>query len=180
MRPEPVGDRILVDYEIAEIIKENEIVRYGDLRNVESASYDCALGYQYKKGSARFCNWAEIDLREIEPGQNGPGGITLKPNETALIFSHEEFNIPKDMVLHASPISSWLRKGIRFDISFFVDPGFSGRFAIPVTNESEKEVTIDAQKPIISLEFVKLANPCEKGWREKHTDLADSRSKLTE
>lgn len=180
VRPEPVGDRILVDYEIAEIIKENKIVKHGDLRNVESASYDCALGYQYKKGSTRFCDWTEIDLQKIEPGQNGPGGVTLKPNETALIFSHEEFDIPKDMVLHASPISSWLRKGIRFDISFFVDPGFSGPFAIPVTNESEKEVTIDAQKPIVSLEFVKLANPCEKGWREKHTDLADSRSKLTE
>ena len=178
--PNVKGDRILVDYEIAEIIKENKIVKHGDLRNVEAASYDCSLGYEYKKGNAKFCDWRSIELQSIVPGQNGPGGIVLEPNETALIFSYEEFNIPKDMILHASPISSWLRKGVRFDISFFVDPGFVGRFAIPVTNESEKRIIIDAQKPIVSLEFIKLACPCGKGWMEKHEDIARVRSKLTE
>lgn len=174
------GDRILVDHELAEIIKENKIVRNGDLRNVEAASYDCALGYEYKKGSSKFCDWSAIAPQTITSGQNGPGGIVLEPQETALIFSYEEFHIPKDMVLHASPISSWLRKGIRFDISFFVDPGFVGKFAIPVTNESGSRVVIDAQKPIISLEFIKLATSCEKGWNEKHADLVKLRSKMVE
>ncbi len=174
------GDRILVDYEIAEIIRDNKIVKYGDLRNVEAASYDCALGYAYKKGSSRFCDWSKIELQTVLPEDNGPGGIILEPNETALIFSYEEFNIPKDMVLHASPISSWLRKGIRFDISFFVDPGFVGKFSIPVTNESTNKVIIDAQKPIISLEFIKLSRCCEKGWKESHKDLASSRSQMVE
>ena len=174
------GDRILVDSEIAEIIKENRIVKNGDLRNVEAASYDCALGYEYKKGNSRFCDWSTIDLQTIAPAQNGPGGIELEPNETALIFSYEEFDVPKDMVLHASPISSWLRKGIRFDISFFVDPGFVGKFAIPVTNESDRKIVIDAQKPIVSLEFIKLASSCEAGWNERHADLAKNRSKKIE
>ena len=174
------GDRVLVDHEIAEIIRENKIVKHGDLRNVEAASYDCALGYEYKKGYSRFCDWSTVELQTIVSEQNGPGGILLEPNETALIFSYEEFDVPKDMVLHASPISSWLRKGIRFDISFFVDPGFVGKFAIPVTNESENSVIIDAQKPIISLEFVKLAHCCEKGWKETHIELVRSRSQLVE
>lgn len=174
------GDRILVDYEIAKIIQENKIVKNGDLRNVEAASYDCALGYEYKKGVSRFCDWSTIEPRTIASEESGPAGIVLEPNETALIFSYEEFDIPKDMVLHASPISSWLRKGIRFDISFFVDPGFVGKFAIPVTNESENSITIDAQKPIVSLEFVKLASCCEKGWSERHLDLASSRSQMVE
>lgn len=173
-------DHILVDYEISEIIKDNIIVKNGDLSNVESASYDCSLGNNYKKGQSRFCNWEEVELSTIKPESNGPGTIILEPNETVLIFSHEEFNIPNDMVLHASPISSWLRKGIRFDISFFVDPGFSGKFSIPVTNESDKTIAIEAQSPIISLEFIKLSRSCESGWRERHQSFANSRANMEE
>ena len=43
------GNKILVDFEIAEIIKSNVIVKNGDLNNVEAASYDCALGYEFKR-----------------------------------------------------------------------------------------------------------------------------------
>lgn len=172
------SDHILVDYEISEIIKENIIVKNGDLHNVESASYDCALGYEYKKGEQKYCNWSNIELQKVTSNENGPGGIWLNPGETALIFSYEEFNIPNNMVLHASPISSWLRQGIRFDISYFVDPGFVGKFCIPVTNESKNKVFIDAQKPIVSLEFIKLSHCCEKGWSEKHPDFLERRKKF--
>lgn len=175
---ESYSDHILVDYEISEIIKENNIVKNGDLHNIEAASYDCALGYEYKRGEQKYCDWSSIELQKITSDENGPGGIWLKPGETALIFSYEEFNIPKNMVLHASPISSWLRQGIRFDISYFVDPGFVGKFCIPVTNESEEKVFIDAQKPIISLEFIRLSHCCEKGWREKHPDFLKIRTEL--
>lgn len=175
-----INEHILVDYEISEIIKENVIVKNGDLNNVEAASYDCSLGNEYKKGKSRFCNWEDVEVSTIKPENNGSGKIILEPNETVLIFSHEEFNIPKDMVLHASPISSWLRKGIRFDISFFVDPGFYGKFSIPVTNESNKTITINAQSPIISLEFIQLSKECEIGWRERHQNLAELRAKMGE
>lgn len=163
------GDKILVDSEIAEIIKDNIIVKNGDLNNIEAASYDCSLGYEYKKAKGKFCNWNDEQLQMITVN-DGPGGIWLAPGETALIFTYEEFNIPKDMVVHASPISSWLRRGIRFDISYFVDPGFKGKFSIPVTNESSKSVCINAQNPIISLEFVRLANSSEHGWSERHLE----------
>lgn len=174
------NDHILVDYEISKLIGEDTIVKHGDLNNVEAASYDCSLGNEYKKGSSRFCNWEEVEISTIKSGSDGPGKIYLKPNETVLIFSHEEFNIPDDMVLHASPISSWLRKGIKFDISFFVDPGFVGKFSIPVTNESDKTITIDAQKPIISLEFIKLSRSCRDGWGKRHKDFADLRADMRE
>ena len=59
---------------------------------------------------------------------------------------------------------------VQFDISYFVDPGFKGKFSIPVTNESSKSVCINAQNPIISLEFVRLANSSEHGWSERHLE----------
>lgn len=173
------GYRILVDYEITEIIKNNVIIKNGDDNNVEAASYDCALGYEYKRRDNNE-DWENVPLKRIEPKNDGPSGITLKPHETILIFSYEEFDVPNDMLMHASPISSWLRKGVKFDISYFVDPGFKGKFCIPVTNESEKEVYLDAQKPFISLELIRLSTPCKKGWKEKHADLCASRDRLIE
>ncbi len=173
------GNKILVDFEIAEIIKSNVIVKNGDLNNVEAASYDCALGYEFKRKNENE-EWKNTPLQKIVPQENGPSGILLKPRETILIFSYEEFDIPNDMLMHASPISSWLRLGVKFDISYFVDPGFKGKFCIPVTNENETDVILDARKPFISLEFIKLSTPCRKGWKEKHKELYKARELLNE
>lgn len=174
------GDKILLDKEISRIIKDNTIIKNGDLGNVEAASYDCALGYEFKRGETKYCNWAEVDVEYLKICPDTPGTIELKPNETILIFTYEEFNIPNDMVLHASPISSWLRKGIRVDLSYLVDPGFKGKFSFPVTNESNNTVYINSREPIVSVEFIKLAGTCEKNWVDRHSNRAKARLELEE
>ena len=84
------------------------------------------------------------------------------------------------MVLHASPISSWLRNGIRVDLSYLVDPGFKGKFSFPVTNESNNTVYINSREPIVSVEFIKLAGTCEKNWVDRHSNRAKARLELEE
>lgn len=174
------GDKILIDKEIIQIIKDNTIVKNGDLGNVEAASYDCALGYEFKRGETKYCNWGEVDVEYLKACPDAPGFIELKPNETILIFTYEEFNIPNDMVLHASPISSWLRKGIRVDLSYLVDPGFKGKFSFPITNESNETIHINSREPIVSVEFIKLSSSCEKNWMERHDTRAKARIELKE
>ncbi len=174
------GNKILVDSEIKQIIKENIIVKGGDIANVEAASYDCALGYEFKRGTTKYCNWNEIETLSLSPRADKPSYIKLEPKETILIFTYEEFNVPNDMVLHASPISSWLRKGIRVDLSHLVDPGFKGKFCFPITNESDKTITINSREPIVSVEFVKLPNSCEQNWTDRHNDKAKLRLELKE
>lgn len=174
------GDKILVDKEISQIIKDNTIVKNGDLRNVEAASYDCALGYEFKRGETKYCNWSEVNVEHLKACSDTPSSIELKPNETILIFTYEEFDIPNDMVLHASPISSWLRKGIRVDLSCLVDPGFKGKFSFPVTNESNETIYINSREPIVSVEFIKLSDVCEKNWMERHSNRVKARLELKE
>lgn len=174
------GDKILIDKEISQIIKDNTIIKNGDLRNVEAASYNCALGYEFKRGESNYCNWSEVDLENLKFCSKTPGFIELKPKETILIFTYEEFNIPNDMVLHASPISSWLRKGIRVDLSYLVDPGFKGKFSFPITNQSNVTIYINSRDPIVSVEFIKLSNACEKNWGDRHNDYAEARLELKE
>lgn len=174
------GDKILIDKEISQIIKDNTIVKNGDLGNVEAASYDCALGYEFKRGEKKYCNWAEVDVEYLRICPDTPSSIELKPNETILLFTYEEFNLPNDMVLHASPISSWLRKGIRVDLSYLVDPGFKGKFSFPVTNESKDTIYINSREPIVSVEFIKLSGACEKNWMDRHNNCAKARLELKE
>lgn len=80
--------------------------------------------------------------------------------------------------MHASPISSWLRRGISLKMSHFVDPGFKGKFCFPITNESEETIKISSRDPIMSVEIVRLGSNCLKNWTERHPDKEKRRSKL--
>lgn len=159
---------ILVDSEIVKLVQEQKVIKNGDINHVEAASYDCSLGYHYK----RFPICGEDKLLNLVPENGKPAEIKIPPNETVLIYTYEKFEIPDDMVLHASPIASWMRRGLRTQISHFVDPGFVGEFCFPVTNESKDEVVISSREPIISIEFFKLQSKAEKNWKTRHPDKA--------
>lgn len=166
-----LGSKILVDYEIRKILEEGKIVKGGDFCNIQAASYDCTLGYKYKRSTCNSkYNWDDIQLDTLLPTGNEPSMIEIKSEETVLIFTYEEFNIPNNMVLHASPISSWARKGLRVDLSYFVDPGFEGNFCFPVKNESKETLKINSQEPIMSIEFVQLSESCQSNWAQRNTD----------
>lgn len=174
------NDILLIDDDIKEIISENKIIKNGDVNNIEAASYDCSLGYEYKKSESKYCNWSEVKNQKIQSDGVNPGCIKLKPNETAFIYTYEEFDLPNDMIMHASPISTWLRRGIRVDISYFIDPGFKGRFGFPVVNESDEDIEINSKDPIMSIELVKLGKKCSKNWSERHPDRSKRRMELKE
>ena len=167
---------ILVDREITELINDGVVIKNGDCDRVEAASYDCALGREYKRSSSKFCDWNNVESSHLEVSSK-PSEIVLKPQEAVLIYTDEEFDVPINMVMHASPISSWLRRGLHVEISYFVDPGFKGRFCFPVINESTETISISSREPIMSIEIIRLSNPCEKGWSERHQDIAEKRNK---
>lgn len=166
------SDRILVDFEIEEIVNKAVIVKNADSSRIEAASYDCALGKKYKRGDSAY-QWKPETL---EPSSDGPAVIEIKSRETILIYTEEIFDIPDDMLLHASPISSWSRKGLRVDLSYFVDPGFKGSFCFPVTNLSDVPIKITSREPIMSIEFVKLGKRPNNTWNMKHPQKVKERN----
>lgn len=171
------GDMTLVDREIQQLITENIIIKNGNIRNIEAASYNCALDFYYKVGTGKYCKWNDIKESKIQC-DNGPAFIELKPNATILIYTYEDFDLPNNMIMHASPISSWLRKGISVEMSYFVDPGFKGKFCFPITNKSDHIIKISSREPIMSVEIVKLGKYCSENWSERHPDKMKTRSQL--
>lgn len=169
--------RILVDFEIEKIIQDGRIIKNGDSSRIEAASYDCALGYHYKlaKDGSPY-EWEET-LSCLEETATAPAHIELKPNATVLIYTLEEFNVPDNMVFHASPMSSWARKGLRVDISHFVDPGFQGPFCFPVTNVSDKTLSINSREPVMSIELMELDKKAHLNWNTRHPQKAQTRNK---
>lgn len=161
---------ILVDYQIEELINEGNVIKRGNSSHIEAASYDCSLGYSYKRSEIPFPNWEEKELLTIESCNGEPAVIELQPHETVLIYTDEEFDIPANMVLHASPMSSWVRKGLNVGISYFVDPGFQGAFCFPVTNETEKVLKINSREPIMSVEILRQERMPQKLWKDRHED----------
>lgn len=164
---------ILVDFEIEQLIKDGTVIKHADSARVEAASYDCALGTGYKRAPGGGYDWKDDVL---EPAGDAAAEITLTPGETVLIYTEEEFDIPDDMVLHASPISSWARKGLRVELSYFVDPGFKGPFCFPVTNTSKNKLFISSADPIMSVEFVRLSKRVKTPWYVKHPDKLAERA----
>lgn len=171
---------ILVDSDIRELINKNNVIKNGDNKNIEAASYDCSLGYQYKISDSPYCDWTKKKYIQLTSENDKPAVIKLETNQTVLIFTYEEFDLPNNMIMHASPISSWLRKGIQIEISNFIDPGFKGRFCFPVTNKSKGSIEISSREPIISIEIYKLSHPCEKGWSERHPESLKKRADYVE
>lgn len=167
-------DSILVDYQIKDLIEEGVVIRNADSSRIEAASYDCALSPNYKRAPNNSYHWEDARL---EPQGLEAAKIILNPGETVLIYTEEEFNIPDDMLLHASPISSWARKGLRVEISHFVDPGFQGAFCFPVTNISSVELCIHSHDPIMSVEFVQLGEKALSPWHVRHERLAEKRKR---
>lgn len=172
----PEISHILVDREIEKLVQEQKVIKEGDIRHIEAASYDCSLGYFYKKIS----HGKKDELLQLESKDGKPAEIKIAPNETVLIYTYEKFDIPDDMLLHASPIASLIRKGLRTQISHFVDPGFVGEFCFTVTNESNSDVTITAREPIISIEIVKLHNKVNKTWKDRHPEKVRMREERNE
>jgi len=172
------NEHTLLDFEIQELIEENKIIKNASTDRIQAASYDCALGFQYKRYDDKNKMWPdEVTLMEPAKNGNGPSTILLNPGERVLLYTHEVFTIPKDMLLQASPRASWNRRGISVDLSFFVEPGFEGTFCFPVTNNNNYPIKISAQEAIMSVTFRKLSGAVRRGWSERQPESLKRRLK---
>lgn len=164
------GEHILLDYEIQSLIERGKVIIQGaSTERIQAVSYDCALGLSYKRYDAQQNTWPDKTV-EMEVCQEGPAKIEINPGESVLIYTHEVFSVPSDMMLQASPRASWIRKGLSVDLSFFVEPGFEGPFCFPVTNKTKKPIEISAQESIMSVVFHRLSSSVSRNWSVRAPD----------
>lgn len=149
---------VILDKELRQIVAENKIIINGDIDRIQPAKYDCRLGNKYKQGEQ------VIELSVTDTGEVPK--ISIAPGETIIVCTTEEFNIPKDMVGHVTVLARWMKEDVIAKVSTIVDPGFAGQFYFPLSNISIKPVDIEVNRPIISLELVRLTHEVERGWLE--------------
>lgn len=160
------GEHTLLDYEIQSLIEKGKVIKGASTDRVQAISYDCALGLSYKRFDEEQNAWPDEAI-DMEACQEGPAKIKIGPGERVLLYTHEEFCIPPDMMLQASPRASWNRKGIIVDLSFIVEPGFEGPFCFPVTNINKEAIEISAQESIMSVTFHRLSSSVYRSWRDR-------------
>lgn len=168
------GEHTLLDYEIQALVEEGKIVRNGSTDRVQAVSYDCAIGLFYKRYDEEHHEWPN-DAIQMEASPAGPAKIKIEPGERVLLYTHEEFCIPRDMVLHASPRASWNRKGLVVDLSFIAEPGFEGPFCFPVTNKNKHAIEISAQEAVMSVSFQKLSGDVARDWKDRGPESLQNR-----
>lgn len=153
----------MADFEILEAVERGEIFERGtwSASQIHQASY--GLRFDDAMVSA-----AEIESlhgqREYKVVDMGKGTVLeLRPGDSALLYSIEAFRLPADIVAFTLPRGLLVAQSLAPGASY-VDPGFSGRFCVPVTNTSNRIVRLSGGLEIARTLFFRLNNAVRNPW----------------
>jgi deoxycytidine triphosphate deaminase len=153
----------MADFEILEAINRGEIFE----RGTWSASQIHQASYGLRFDDA-MVSTAEIESlqgqREYKVVDTGKGAaLELSPGDSALLYSIEAFRLPANIVGFTLPRGLLVAQSLAPGASY-VDPGFSGRFCVPVTNTSNRIVRLSRGLEIARTLFFRLNSPVRTPW----------------
>jgi deoxycytidine triphosphate deaminase/outer membrane murein-binding lipoprotein Lpp len=93
---------------------------------------------------------------------------SLKPGETAVIATQEQFNLPADVLGVAFPPSRVSFKGILMTNPGHIDPGYRGPLRFTLINMSSQDFIVRQGDPIVSVLLFRLAAPVGADWLRRH------------
>ncbi len=146
---------VLVDYEINELVKTRSLIDCFEKRLLKGASYDLRLGREFLTSGEHGL------LSESDPS------CKLEPGQFILLTSHEELNLPKNIVGHAGLMSKWAQAGLISLFSPQIDPGFAGLIVVPLFNGGDAPISLRAGDPMFTIEFLHTSREASFGWAEK-------------
>ena len=123
---------------------------------------------------------ASVDLSIVRihlPGtdKEEPGGELnpktqhiLKPGETAVIATQEEFNLPGDVLGLGFPPSRVSFQGILMTNPWHIDPGYRGPLRFTIINMGSQDYVVRKGDAIGSVLLFKLTAPAHAGWLQRH------------
>lgn len=93
--------------------------------------------------------------------------LIINPGGFKLASTMEKVKIPNNVCASVADKSSWARKGIAVQNTYF-DPGFEGYPTIELSNHSWNIIHIPIGSPICQFIFMKLDKVTEKPYRGKY------------
>lgn len=97
-------------------------------------------------------------------------GIVLEPHQVAVVCTHEELNIPRNLIARWSLRVTNIYEGLLWTGGPQVDPGWKGRLFCPIYNLSEREVVLKYGDPMFTIDFVRTTEvtPELKNLKQSH------------
>jgi len=162
---------ILPDHEIRKLLKSGKLeIDPLDPDQIQPACVDLSLGSEF--GIFKHLQEPYIDARnpkeytEVLDTQGKP--FTLHPGEFVLGITRERIKLPADLAGYVDGRSSLGRLGVTAHItSGWIDPGFSGRLVLEISNLGKMPVTIYPGMRICKLLLFKLTSPAEVPYDKK-------------
>jgi dCTP deaminase len=143
---------ILSDVEIRDAMKKEKLIidPFFDA-SLQPASYDLRIGKR-----------ALVSGMENEIDLESKRSFTLKAGDFALITTLEKVKLSNDIVAHIGMKSYYIRKGIILLAGLQIDPGWDGYLVLGMYNSSPRNITLDYQSTICTVDFFKLSAPAKQ------------------
>jgi dCTP deaminase len=134
------------------------VIKDFDAGQLQGASYDFRIGPKAAVTTASM----PLDLRK-DP-------LILQPFAAALVLVEETVKL-SDMILgRLGAHSNLFRNGIFASIGPQIDPGYSGRMRVSLSNPTERPVLLKYKSPFLTAEFVLLTEAPKKKYGGTHGD----------
>jgi deoxycytidine triphosphate deaminase len=126
---------------------------------VQPASIGLSVGRIHIPGAAKGDPGSELSQKTEH---------SLKPGETAVIATQEQFSLPADVLGIAFPPSRVSFKGILMTNPGHIDPGYRGPLRFTMINMGSKDFFVRQGDPIVSVPLFRLAAPVRVDWLQRH------------
>jgi dCTP deaminase len=136
------------------------ITRNPDIECVHQASYDLRLGREIYVVGDR----APRLLSRKDPY------LSLQPGQFAVLTTHEEVDIPRDMLAFISVRSKFKLEGLVNISGFHVDPSFRGILKFGVQNVGPVEIHLKFCEPTFTIFFANLTSEIKEEDGRDHQD----------
>jgi guanylate kinase/deoxycytidine triphosphate deaminase len=103
------------------------------------------------------------DYQILRVGGIHPPHFELAPGDTALFYSAESFQLRPNILAITVPRGFLVAQSLSPGASY-VDPGFTGKFCIPITNTSSRVVRVPAEIQAVRVLFFRLQRDVDKAW----------------
>ena len=145
---------ILTDGQIMKACQQRDIViePYAEAQ-VQPATYDLRVGQQGATTSTKKV----INIKEA-------GYLLLQPGDFAILMTLEEITLGAQYAARFGLRSKYARKGLIATTGPQIDPGFSGRLVVGMTNLTPTPISLPFKDDFLSVEFHKLEEPAKNPY----------------
>src|SRR3989344_6894331 len=176
---------ILSDRDIKIYLKSKKLVIEGfDEKNIQAGWVDLTLSNDFRLFKTTSQPYIDVanpknhtESIRVDDGKQ----FILHPGEFVLAQTDEKISIPADLAAYVDGRSSLGRLGIVVHVtSGFVDPGFSGKLVLELTNVGKMPVALYPGMRICKIALHKLSSPAERPYNMREDAKYNKQTEITE